>query len=209
LKSDSGLFNLQGMKRFFPLVALFGSALSVAAHPAQFHSQDLAGATQAGFLHPLTGLDHLLVMVAVGLWAVQIGGRALWILPCSFVGSMMLGGAVGLCGIHQPLVEHGILASIVLLGVALGMAWRPSVLIAAVCVGVSGLCHGYAHGSEMPSGALPIMFFIGMVAATSLLHAFGIGGGLLLNKNPKIAMGMRAAGLLLVAFAVYDFCFPV
>ena len=82
-------------------------------------------------------------------------------------------------------------------------------LTAAACVGVAGLCHGYAHGSEMPSGALPIMFFIGMVAATSLLHAFGIGGGLFLNKNPKIAMGMRAAGLMLIAFAVYDFYFLV
>jgi urease accessory protein len=126
-----------------------------------------------------------------------------------FVGSMMLGGAVGLCGVHQPLVEQGILASIVLLGVALGMVWRPSTLIAAACVGAAGLCHGYAHGSEMPSGALPIMFFIGMVAATSLLHAFGIGGGLLLNKNPKIAMGIRAAGLMLIAFAVYNFYFSV
>jgi urease accessory protein len=197
------------MKRSLPLLALFASVLTAAAHPAQFHSQDLAGATQAGFFHPLTGLDHLLVMVALGLWAVQIGGRALWLLPCTFVGSMMLGGALGLCGVHQLLVEHGILASIVLLGVALGMAWRPSTLVAAACAGAAGLCHGYAHGSEMPSGALPILFFIGMVAATSLLHAFGVGGGLLLNKNPKIATGMRAAGLMLIAFAVYDFYFPV
>jgi len=197
------------MKRSLPLLVLFASVISAAAHPSQFHPQDLAGASQAGFVHPLTGLDHLLVMVAVGLWAVQIGGRALWLLPCMFVGSMMLGGAVGLCGVHQPLVEQGILASIVLLGVALGMVWRPSTLIAAACVGAAGLCHGYAHGSEMPSGALPIMFFIGMVAATSLLHAFGIGGGLLLNKNPKIAMGIRAAGLMLIAFAVYNFYFSV
>jgi urease accessory protein len=174
---------------------------------------DMGGATQAGFLHPLTGFDHLLVMVAVGLWAVQIGGRALWLLPCSFVGSMMLGGAMGLSlglgGIHQSFVEHGIIASIVLLGVALGMVWRPSTLVAALSVGAAGLCHGYAHGSEMPAGALPVMFFGGMVVATSLLHAFGVGGGLLLNKNPKIAVAVRVAGLFLIAFALYDFCFPV
>ena len=200
------------MKRHLPLlslVGLIGTAVSASAHPAQFHAVDMGGAAQAGFLHPLSGLDHLLVMVAVGLWAVQIGGRALWILPCSFVGSMMLGGTIGLCGVHQPFVEHGILASIVLLGVALGIAWRPSKLVAALSVGAAGLCHGYAHGSEMPLGALPMMFFVGMVVATSLLHAFGVGGGLLLNKNPKIAVAVRVAGLFLIAFALYDFCFPV
>jgi urease accessory protein len=168
---------------------------------------------QAGIVHPLTGLDHLLVMVAVGLWAVQIGGRAFWLLPCTFVGSMMLGGAMGmglsLCGVHQPFVEHGILASILLLGVALGMAWRPSVLVSALCVGLAGLCHGYAHGSEIPSGALPILFFAGMLIATSLLLASGVGAGVLLNRNPKVAVTVRATGLFLIAFAVYDLYFPL
>ena len=199
------------MKRHLPLlllVGLFGSAVAATAHPAQFHSQDMAGAAQAGFLHPLTGLDHFLVMVAVGLWAVQIGGRALWLLPCSFIASMMLGSFLGLCGVHQPFVEYGILASIVLLGTALGMDLRPSLLISLLCVGAAGLCHGYAHCSEMPSGALPVMFFAGMVIATSLLHAWGVGGGLLL-RNQKFAMLMRTAGLFLIAFAVYDFYFPV
>jgi len=199
------------MKRHLPLlllIGLFGSAVAATAHPAQFHSQDMAGAAQAGFLHPLTGLDHFLVMVAVGLWAVQIGGHALWLLPCSFIASMMLGSFLGLCGVHQPFVGYGILASIVLLGTALGMALRPSLLISLLCVGAAGLCHGYAHGSEMPSGALPVMFFAGMVIATSLLHAWGVGGGLLL-RNQKFAMLMRTAGLCLLAFAVYDFYFPV
>ncbi len=202
------------MKRLLPLLSLAGlicSSVSATAHPAphaHFHSLDMAGAAQAGFLHPLTGLDHLLVMVAVGLWAFQIGGRALWLLPCSFVGSMMFGGALGLCGVHQPLVEHGILASIVLLGTAFGMAWRPPSLIAVLCVGAAGLCHGYAHGSEMPSGTLPLMFFVGMVIATSLLHACGLSGGLLLWSQ-KFTMLMRTAGLFLIAFAVYDFYFPI
>ncbi len=200
------------MKRHLPLlslVGLIGTTVSASAHPAQFHAMDMGGAAQAGFLHPLSGLDHLLVMVAVGLWAVQIGGRALWLLPLSFVGSMMLGGTISLGGANQSFVEHGILASIVLLGVALAIVWRPSTLIAALSVGAAGLCHGYAHGSEMPSGALPMMFFVGMVAATSLLHAFGVGGGLLLNKNPKISVAVRVAGLFLIAFVLYDFCFPV
>jgi len=210
------------MKRHLPLLSLagfIGSAVSATAHPSQFHFLDrdlagnLAGATQAGIVHPLTGLDHLLVMVAVGLWAVQIGGRALWLLPCTFVGSMMLGGAIGLVlslrGVYHPFFEHGILASIVLLGVALGMAWRPSVLVSSLCVGVAGLCHGYAHGSEIPSGALPILFFAGMLIATSLLHASGVGAGTLLNRNPKVAVTVRATGLFLIAFAVYDLYFPL
>jgi len=196
------------MKRHLPFLVLLISCLPAMAHPAAYHAMNVSEAAHAGFLHPFTGLDHLLVMVAVGLWAVQLGGRALWLLPCCFVGSMMLGGLIGLCGLHQPLVEHGILASIVLLGVALGVTWRPQLWIAASCVGIAGLCHGYAHGSEMPSGALPLLFFTGMVAATSILHAFGIGGGLMLRSR-RFDLAMRATGLLLLAFAVYDFCFPV
>lgn len=196
------------MKRHLPFFVLLASCLPAMAHPATYHAMNVQQAAQAGFLHPFTGLDHLLVMVAVGLWAVQLGGRALWLLPVCFVGSMMLGGTVGLCGIHQPLVEHGILASIILLGVALGMAWRPRLWVAAICVGVAGLCHGYAHGSEMPSGALPLLFLAGMVAATSVLHAFGVWGGLMLRSR-RFEIAMRVSGLFLLAFAVYDFVFPV
>jgi urease accessory protein len=123
---------------------------------------------------------------------------------------MMLGGALGLglCGVHQPFVEHGILASIFLLGAALGMAWRPSLLISSLCVGAAGLCHGYAHGSEMPSGALPVIFFTGMIIVTSLLHASGVGAGLLI-RGQKFSMLMRITGLCLLVFSVYDFYFQL
>jgi urease accessory protein len=191
------------MKRLLPLLLLVGSIAPAMAHPVQCHSQDLVSAGQAGFLHPLTGLDHLLVMIAVGLWAVQLGGRALWLLPCSFVGSMMIGGALGLTGIHQPLVEHGILASIILLGTALGMAWRPSQLIASLCVSAAGLCHGYAHGSEIPSGAIPILFIAGMMAGTALLHVLGLGGGLII-KHHRFQSAIRVSGFMLLAVAVYS-----
>ena len=196
------------MKRARHFLILIASVIPAMAHPPQFHAMEGIGATRVGFLHPISGLDHLLVMVAVGLWAVQIGGRALWALPCSFIGSMMLGGVVGLCETHLPIVEHGILASIILLGVSLCMAWQPPLLIAVICVGTAGLFHGYAHGSEMPSGATPILFFTGMVASTALLHTFGVAGGLLF-RNQNFATLMRAAGLLLIAFAVYDFYSPV
>jgi urease accessory protein len=196
------------MKRHLPLFLTLLSAWPAMAHPPQFHAADSMGAAQAGFLHPFTGLDHLVVMIAVGLWAVQLGGRALWILPGSFVGSMIVGGLGGLSGIHLAVVESGILASIVLLGVALGMAWRPSLPVAATFVAAAGLCHGYAHGSEMKTNLIPVLFFAGMIAATALLHGLGLGGGLLLQRRGFMVL-TRVLGFLVLAFAVYDFLCPV
>ena len=115
----------------------------------------------------------------------------------------MIGGALGLSGIHQPLVEHGILASIILLGTALGMAWRPSQLIASLCVAAAGLCHGYAHGSEIPSSAIPILLIAGMMAGTALLHVLGLGGGLII-KHHRFQSAIRASGFMLLAVAVYS-----
>lgn len=189
------------MKRSLPLLLVLGSSLPAMANPTAFHSMDSGLATHAGFLHPFAGLDHLLVMVAVGLWAAQIGGRALWMLPASFVGSMLLGGSLGLFGFHQAFIEHGILASIIMLGVALGITWRPSLLIASLCVGAAGLCHGFAHGSEMPVGMIPALFLAGMVASTALLHTLGVILGLSFRRD-SFPVVCRAAGLLLLAFAL-------
>jgi len=193
----------------FPLIAATASVSSLSAHPAAFHATGDSSAISAGFLHPLTGLDHLVVMVAVGLWAVQIGGRALWALPCAFVFSMMIGGASGLStGVAAPVAEHGILASLFLLGAALGMAWRPGLIWAIVMTSLAGLCHGYAHGSEMPSGLLPLLYFAGMVSATAILHAAGVGAGSLIHRagTPLI---LRASGAAVLLFAIYDTLFPV
>lgn len=197
------------MKRPLPFLLpllLLGSALPAMAHPTAFHSQAIGTAAESGFFHPFSGLDHLCVMVAVGLWAVQLGGRALWLLPSSFVGSMMLGGAFGLLGTHHLLVEHGIVASIVLLGVALGMSWRPSYAIAAFCVGIAGLFHGYAHGSEMPSGSAPLLFLLGMLCATASLHLLGVIFGTAFQRN-GLNRAIRVAGLGLLAFAVFTLAF--
>jgi urease accessory protein len=191
--------------RHLPLVALLPTA-SALAHPALFHGATAGDAAGAGFLHPFTGLDHLVVMVAIGLWAVQIGNRALWLLPGAFVGSMMLGGLIGFGRMPLEMVEHGILASIILLGAALGMAWRPPVALAALFAGLAGLCHGYAHGSEMPAGSLPLLYLAGMVAATCLLHAAGVGGGLLIGSGRK---AIRVAGFLMLGFALLDYLYPV
>jgi len=195
------------MKRSLPLLLVLASSLPAMAHPAAFHSMDSGVAAQAGFLHPFAGLDHLLVMVAVGLWAAQIGGRALWMLPASFVGSMLLGGSLGILASNQQLIEHGILASIIMFAVALGMAWRPSLLIASLCAGAAGLCHGFAHGSEMPVGMIPALFLAGMVASTALLHTLGVILGLSFRRN-SFPIVCRTTGLLLLAFALSQIIRP-
>lgn len=192
------------MRRLFPLLLLLGSALPAMAHPVAFHAGKPNAATASGFLHPFTGPDHLLVMVAVGLWAVQLGGRALWMLPCSFILPMILGGFAGIGSMPRPMIEHGIGASMLLLGTALGMAWKPYLSVALAVVVLSGACHGFAHGSEMPQGVAPCLFLMGMVAATFTLHAVGILFATTLGDN-RFGTSIRAAGGGLIAVAAYSF----
>lgn len=196
------------MKRSLPALFLILTALPAMAHPPIFHGLGGADAAQAGFFHPFSGMDHLIVMVAIGLWAVQMGGRALWLLPTSFVGSMMLGGLLGLSGFHAPIAESGILASIVLVGAALGMTWNPRLWIAALFVSFAGLCHGYAHGAEMAEGLVPAIYLTGMIVATALLHSIGIATGLALHQS-RLKLVLRITGFAILAFALYDFIWPV
>ena len=192
------------MKRLFTLLLLLGSALPAMAHPAAFHAGGPNAATASGFLHPFTGPDHLLVMVAVGLWAVQLGGRALWMLPCAFILPMILGALAGIGSMPRPMIEHGIGASMLLLGAALGMAWKPRLSVALAVVVLSGAFHGFAHGSEMPRGVAPGLFLIGMVAATVILQAVGILFATTL-RGSRFASAIRAAGCGLIAVAAYSF----
>src|SRR5262249_25638018 len=104
----------------------------------------------SGLNHPLHGLDHILAMVAVGLWAAQLGGRALWVLPASFVGFMTLGGALGMSGMHLPLVEAGIIASVVALGIFVAASARLPLLASVAVTGLFAMFHGHAHGTEIP-----------------------------------------------------------
>jgi urease accessory protein len=208
LKSSGAEVRITSMKRFLPLLLLAGSTLPASAHPSLFHGTGPVGSVSEGFLHPFSGLDHLLVMVAVGLWAVQIGGRALWLLPFAFVASMTAGGMLGLAsGIMAPVAEHGILASLFLFGTALGMAWRPRLAVAVLITGLAGLCHGHAHGSEMPAGASPLVFLAGMIAATAVLLAVGIGGGLGLRHTGSQGF-LRTAGASVLLFAAYAALHP-
>jgi urease accessory protein len=131
-----------------------------------------------GFVHPVTGIDHVLAMVAVGLFAANLGGRSLWAVPLSFVLVMALGGALAVAGIVVPFVEAGIAISIIVLGLAIALRWQWPVAAAMALVGAFAIFHGHAHGAEMPVEASGLEYGLGFMLATALLHAVGIGLGL-------------------------------
>lgn len=152
------------------LPAVLAFAGVAEAHPGGAHSHAFA----SGFAHPLGGLDHILAMVAVGLWAGLAGGRAVWLWPAGFVGAMALGGALGMAGMPMPFVEQGILASIIVLGLAAALAVRPGLVAGLAIAAIAGLVHGHAHGTELPANASGLAYAAGFTLATALLHAAGI-----------------------------------
>ncbi len=133
----------------------------------------------SGFHHPISGLDHVLAMVAVGLWGAQLGAPAVWLLPVAFPMVMAVGGMLGLMGVPLPGIEYGIAASAILLGVAVLFELRPPLALAAMLVGVFAIFHGHAHGTELPPGQNALLYSMGFVIATGCLHAAGIGIGTL------------------------------
>ncbi|MCI1000430.1 protein hupE [Ochrobactrum soli] len=182
------------MKRTSLLIAVL---LSLMASPAFAHLNPAEhGSFAAGFSHPLSGADHILAMVAVGLWASMLGGRALVVVPLSFVGVMLLGFMTALSGITLPYVEPVILTSVIVLGLIVAMAFHASTLTAALVVGFFAFFHGYAHGGEIGIAAF-LSYGVGFALATALLHAAGIGAGLAAGRILQGRTGqmiMRAAG---------------
>ena len=178
------------------------------AHPGlPGHTHDLA----SGFMHPFSGLDHILAMVAVGLFAAQLGGRALWAVPASFVAMMAAAGVAGMSGVALPLTETGIALSVIVLGGAVALRLALPVAAATVLVGFFAMFHGYAHGLETPETASGLLYGLGFVAATAALHALGIGLGLALGRfegafgRGLISMAGSAAaliGMVMLAAAV-------
>jgi urease accessory protein len=160
-----------------------GAALTLLPGLALAHGGhgDAAGLAH-GFLHPLSGLDHLLAMVTVGLLAAMIGGRALWAVPASFVAMMIAGGAMGMAGLPMPFVENAIALSVIALGAVVALNIAPPVLVSMAIVGFFALFHGQAHGAEMPAGVSSLGYAAGFVLATSLLHVGGIAAGLTLPR---------------------------
>ncbi len=186
--------------------ALFLGSLLVAAS-AQAHTG--VGST-SGFLHgiehPLGGLDHLLAMVAIGLWAAQLGGRAMWALPATFVSVMALGGLLGMVGISVPFVEFGILASVLGLGVFIAAAMKLPLPVTLAIAAFFALFHGYAHGVEMPAMASGWAYAAGLVISTLALHACGLAAGMAFKilSSPTLTRlagaGVAACALWLIIF---------
>lgn len=162
------------------LLALFALLPALAqAHPGHGPANSFA----AGISHPLHGLDHILVMLAVGLWAAQLGGRSIWAVPLTFVSLMTVGGVLGMAGVPLPMVETGILVSIIAMGMLIAAAARLPMAVSMALVGVFAIFHGHAHGTEIPMAASGLNYALGFVAATAFLHACGIGLGLLARKQ--------------------------
>jgi urease accessory protein len=156
-----------------------------------------------GLRHPVSGLDHVLAMVAVGLWGAQLGRPAVWLLPVTFPMVMAFGGMLGLMGLALPGIEIGIAVSAIILGMMVGWAARPPLWVAAAVVGFFAIFHGHAHGAELPPGADALLYSIGFVVATGCLHATGIGIGLI-HRWPVGQVALRLAG---VAVALAGVCF--
>ena len=193
------------MKRFLQLAtfALFLAPTAALAHVGIGNTSGF----MHGFIHPLTGLDHQLAIILVGVFAYQLGGRALWLVPLTFVAAMALGGFLGVAGLPVPFVEIGIALSVIVLGGGVAFGVKAPVALAMGAVGLFAIFHGHAHGSEMPLDAPGFEYGIGFMLATAVLHAVGIGIGILvgmtsrvLGKNVyRVAGGLAsAAGLALL-----------
>lgn len=183
------------------VLALAG-LLCLAASPAFAHTDvGMAGGLISGFLHPLTGADHIAAMVAVGIWGAFLGAPAIWLLPIVFPLVMTIGGALGVMGVPLPGVEVGIAGSAIILGLAVLFAARPPIWIAAVVVGIFAIFHGHAHGTELPEAADPIAFAVGFVVATGILHLAGIAIGLLVRWPAGLKL-VRATGAVIAVAGV-------
>lgn len=169
-------------------------ALALVAAPALAHvQQGQAAGFLTGLAHPVSGLDHVLAMVAVGLWGAQLGAPAIWLLPVTFPMVMALGGFLGLVGIPLPGVEVGIALSALALGLAVALSWRPPLAVAALLVALFAVFHGHAHGTELPEGQSGLTYSMGFVVATGLLHLAGIAIGVM-HRWPSGRTALRALG---------------
>lgn len=183
-----------GLLRRYTRIVAGVVAFCFTAAPAWAHSgASTTGGFAEGLMHPIAGPDHLLAMVAVGIWGAFLGRPLVYVLPTLFPIVMALGGVAGLAGLAFPPIELGIAVSVVVLGLAIAARWRAPALVAAPLVAAFALFHGYAHGAELPAAADPALYSAGFVIATGLLHLAGIALGLLAVR-PAGALALRVAG---------------
>jgi urease accessory protein len=167
------------------------------------HAQGgLAGGLASGFLHPILGPDHLVAMVAVGLWGALLGSPAIWLLPITFPTVMALGGLLGIAGVPVPFIEVGVAGSAIVLGALVALGARLPLPAAALLVGAFAVFHGHAHGTELPTAANPLAYGVGFVVSTGLLHLAGILLGTLV-RWPSGLTAVRAAGGAVAAVGCY------
>ena len=189
--------SLHTIVRAASLTLLIGALPTLAyAHPGH------AGGLAYGLAHPFGGLDHLAAMVAVGLWASQLGGRAAWLVPLSFVAAMALGGLLGVAAVALPFVETGILLSLLVLGAAIALGFRPAAGSGALLVAGFALFHGHAHGTGMAANLAGLAYGLGFAGATILLQGGGLGAVWLLQRRQAERL-TRLAGLAIAAGGVY------
>ncbi|QQS54825.1 MAG: HupE/UreJ family protein [Candidatus Competibacteraceae bacterium] len=188
-------------KRGWVALALLATSGVANAHTSGLPHMDFA----TGLGHPFSGLDHILAMVAVGLWAAQRGGRVLWLVPLTFVLSMAAGGALGFLGVQLPMVELGIAGSVLVFGVLVALASRLPLAASMALVGVFALFHGYAHGAEMATESSALWYGLGFMFATATLHLSGIGVALAARPGIPARLvriggaAIAASGVLLLA----------
>ena len=182
-------------RRFGVLVLVAGLSPSLAiAHTGIGGTSGFA----AGFAHPISGLDHVLAMVLVGVLASAQGGRALWAIPAAFLAAMAAGGVIGVAGFALPFVQAVIAASVLVLGAALALGLRPPLAFGALAVAVFAILHGHAHGAEIPEAAGGLRYALGFVTATGLLHLAGLAFGMALERTSArhAPFALRSAGAL-------------
>lgn len=192
-----------GLRWGLAALAMVAAPASAFAHTGIGHASGFI----SGFTHPIGGLDHILAMVAVGVFAAYLGGRALWLVPAAFVAMMAIGGWIGVQGFAVPYVEAGIAASVIVLGLAVAARLTLPAVAAAALVGVFAIFHGHAHGAEMPMDASGLGYAAGFMLATALLHGAGLGlgiGGAKLGRRSELALragggGMAALGIAILA----------
>ena len=172
--------------------------LLVASYATAHTGEGINNGFQSGFWHPIMGWDHVVAMVAVGLWGAFLGTPALWLLPVVFPLVMAFGGAMGMMGIPLPAVEVGIALSGIVLGLLVLFAVKAPLWIASVIVGVFAIFHGHAHGTELPNAFSPYGYAAGFVIATGLMHIIGIGIGFLTRSSIGTYV-VRATGALIAA----------
>ena len=180
-----------------PLLVLLVPTLAH-AHVGVGHASGLV----SGLAHPITGLDHFAAMIGVGLWAAQRGGRALWMVPLVFLLVMSMGGVLGMASIAIPLVEPGIIASLLVIGVLVAAAVRLPLVASVLIVGLFALVHGHAHGAELPDTAAGLMYGIGFLISTGMLLLAGIGCGVAAQRVGTTSL-IRYAGGAIALLGVY------